>query len=147
MSYTDTYFSLICNWCLENKSCYSQFLSLKQFNIFKENIYFISESKIPLTKYVPFFLTSWEFYSASSLTSIMEKVAQQELCLLFALIDITGRGCSELQAFEVAILKGNIYRVALSDREKTFNIKFLMFFPFIPFYFYCGFIWQCKINK
>jgi len=42
----------------------------------------------------------------------MEKVAQQELCLLFALIDITGRRCSKLQVSQVAILKGNIYRVA-----------------------------------
>lgn len=45
----------------------------------------------------------------------MEKVAQQELCLLFALIDMIGRRCPRLQVFQVAILKGNIYRVALWD--------------------------------
>lgn len=53
------------------------------------------------------------------MTSIMEKVAQQEHCLLFALIDITGRRCSKLQASQVAILKGNIYRMALLAEEKT----------------------------
>lgn len=70
------------------------------------------------------------------MTSIMEKVAQQEHCLLFALIDITGRRCSKLQASQVAILKGNIYRMALSAEEKTYSSKLQMSFPLIPVYFY-----------
>lgn len=58
----------------------------------------------------------------------MEKVAQQELCLLFALIDITGRRCSKLHVSQVAILKGNIYRMALWAREKTIQNSY----PIIP---------------
>lgn len=53
----------------------------------------------------------------------MEKVAQQEHCLLFALIDITGRRCSKLQASQVAILKGNIYRMALSAEKKDLQFE------------------------
>lgn len=67
----------------------------------------------------------------------MEKVAQQELCLLFALIDVTGRRCSKRRAAQVAILKGSIYRVApeLEQRPTIQNSRLLTPSPLIPLYF------------
>lgn len=67
----------------------------------------------------------------------MEKVAQQELCLLFALIGITGRRCSKLQVSQVAILKHNIYREALWAGENLTiqNYCLITSCPLIPVYF------------